>query len=112
MAQLGAGASVRRPVPRADPYLLQEFPHETAHPARHACRWHDGTDQPRPRHGFAGDRMFISTLLIDDPNVADVASLPTFSALAQPNDGGGAPVSGTAAKLGVMRLWPLSGKDR
>jgi hypothetical protein len=44
-------------------------------------------------HGFAGDHMFISTLLIDDPNVADEASLPTFSALAQPNDGGGAPVS-------------------
>jgi hypothetical protein len=30
-------------------------------------------------HGFAGDHMFISTLLIDDPNVADEASLPTFS---------------------------------
>jgi len=30
-------------------------------------------------HGFAGDHMFISTLLIDDPDVADEASLPTFS---------------------------------
>ena len=31
-------------------------------------------------HGFAGDHMFISTLLIDDPIiVADEASLPTFS---------------------------------
>lgn len=29
-------------------------------------------------HGFAGDHMFISTLLIDDPNVADEASVPTF----------------------------------
>jgi hypothetical protein len=39
-------------------------------------------------HGFAGDHMFISTLLIDDPNVADEASLPTFSYLPQPTDGG------------------------
>jgi hypothetical protein len=37
-------------------------------------------------HGFAGDHMFISTLLIDDPNVADEASLPTFQFL--PQDGG------------------------
>jgi len=42
-------------------------------------------------HGFAGDHMFISTLLIDDPNVADEASLPTFSYLPQPTDGGAAP---------------------
>jgi hypothetical protein len=42
-------------------------------------------------HGFAGDHMFISTLLIDDPNVADEASLPTFSFLPQPNDGGPTP---------------------
>jgi hypothetical protein len=27
-------------------------------------------------HGFAGPHMFISTVLIDDPNVADEASLP------------------------------------
>src|ERR1700712_3876456 len=40
-------------------------------------------------HGFAGDHMFISTLLIDDPNVADEASLPTFSYLPQ-SDGTGA----------------------
>jgi hypothetical protein len=39
-------------------------------------------------HGFAGDHMFISTLLIDDPNVADEASLPTFSYLPQPTDSG------------------------
>jgi hypothetical protein len=42
-------------------------------------------------HGFAGPHMFISTLLIDDPNVADEASLPTFSFLPQPADGGPAP---------------------
>ena len=35
--------------------------------------------------------MFISTLLIDDPNVADEASLPTFMFLPQPNDGGVTP---------------------
>ena len=39
-------------------------------------------------HGFAGAHMFVSTLIIDDPNVADEASLPTFSWLPQPNDGG------------------------
>ena len=33
--------------------------------------------QPALAHGFAGPHMFISTLLIDDPNVADEASLPT-----------------------------------
>ncbi len=42
-------------------------------------------------HGFAGDHLFVSTLLIDDPNVADEASLPTFSYLPQPTDGGPAP---------------------
>ncbi len=42
-------------------------------------------------HGFAGDHMFVSTLLIDDPNVADEASLPTFSDLSQSADGGPAP---------------------
>ena len=42
-------------------------------------------------HGFAGPHMFISTLLIDDPNVADEASLPTFFYLPQPTDGGAAP---------------------
>ncbi len=40
--------------------------------------------QPVFAHGFAGPHMFISTLLIDDPNVADEASLPTFSFLPQP----------------------------
>jgi hypothetical protein len=42
-------------------------------------------------HGFAGDHMFISTLIIDDPNVADEASLPTFSYLPQPSDSNPAP---------------------
>ena len=42
-------------------------------------------------HGFAGDHMFISTLLIDDANVADEASLPTFSFLPQSADDGPAP---------------------
>ncbi len=42
-------------------------------------------------HGFAGPHLFISTLMIDDPNVADEASLPTFSVLPQPNDGGPVP---------------------
>ena len=42
-------------------------------------------------HGFAGDHMFVSTLIIDDPNVSDEASLPTFSYLPQPTNGGSAP---------------------
>ncbi|MDR3531588.1 MAG: hypothetical protein P4L90_13675 [Rhodopila sp.] len=42
-------------------------------------------------HGFAGDHLFVSTLIIDDPNVADEASLPTFSFQPQPTDGGAAP---------------------
>jgi hypothetical protein len=42
-------------------------------------------------HGVAGPRLFVSTLIIDDPNVADEASLPTLSWQPQPNDGG--PVS-------------------
>ncbi len=42
-------------------------------------------------HGFAGDHMFISTLLIDDANVADEASLPTFSVQPQATDSGPAP---------------------
>jgi hypothetical protein len=42
-------------------------------------------------HGFAGPHMFINTLLIDDPNVADEASVPTFMFLPQPDDGGAAP---------------------
>lgn len=39
-------------------------------------------------HGIAGARVFINTLTIDDPAVADEASLPTFSW--QPNANGGA----------------------
>ncbi len=42
-------------------------------------------------HGFAGAHMFISTLLIDDPNAADAASLPTVNCLPQPTDRGPAP---------------------
>jgi hypothetical protein len=49
------------------------------------------SSQPAAAHGFAGDHMFVSTLIIDDPNVADEASLPTFSFLPQPTDGGSAP---------------------
>jgi hypothetical protein len=39
-------------------------------------------------HGFACPHMFVSALIIDDPNVADGASLPTFSYQPQPSDGG------------------------
>lgn len=42
-------------------------------------------------HGYAGDHLFISTLLIDDANVADEASLPTFSYLPQASDTNPAP---------------------
>jgi hypothetical protein len=43
-------------------------------------------------HGYAGDHLFVSTLLIDDSNVADEASLPTFSVLPQSTDSGPAPL--------------------
>ena len=49
------------------------------------------SSEPAFAHGFAGPHMFISTLLIDDPNVADEASLPTFMWLDQPMDGGQTP---------------------
>ena len=41
--------------------------------------------EPAFAHGFAGPHMFISTLMIDDPNVADEASLANvlLSAAAQ-----------------------------
>jgi hypothetical protein len=35
-------------------------------------------------HGVAGARLFISTMLIDDPNVADEATVPMFFWLPQP----------------------------
>ncbi len=46
------------------------------------------TTQTAFAHGFAGAHMFVSTLILDDPNVADEASLPTFIYLPQPNNGG------------------------
>ena len=49
---------------------------------------------PAYAHGVAGAHLFISTLLIDDPNVADEASLPTFMWLPQPSDTSPAPVAG------------------
>jgi hypothetical protein len=35
-------------------------------------------------HGVAGARLFVSTMLIDDPNVADEATIPMFFYLPQP----------------------------
>jgi hypothetical protein len=58
-------------------YLLAAMAVSTMALSNHACA-----------HGFVGDHLFISTLLLDDPNVADEASLPTFSFLPQPNEGG------------------------
>jgi hypothetical protein len=42
-------------------------------------------------HGVAGARLFVSTLLIDDPNVADEATLPLFFWLPQPTSPGSQP---------------------
>ena len=39
-------------------------------------------------HGVAGPRLFVSTMLIDDPNVADEATLPLFLWLPQPTSPG------------------------
>ncbi len=52
---------------------------------------------PIHAHGVAGAHMFVSTLLIDDPNVADEASLPTFMWLPQPGDGGVTPSAASAS---------------
>jgi len=55
-----------------------------------------GTLQPAAHalaHGMAGSHLFISTLIVDDPNVADEASLPTFMWLPQSTDGGSPPQS-------------------
>ena len=51
---------------------------------------------PVHAHGVAGAHMFVSTLLLDDPNVADEASLPTFMWLQQPTVDGVTPSSATA----------------
>lgn len=53
---------------------------------------------PAGAHGVAGAHIFVSTLLIDDPNVADEASLPTFMWLPQPSANGTTPV---ASSLGI-----------
>jgi hypothetical protein len=47
--------------------------------------------QPGFAHGLAGAHLFVSTLILDDPNVADEASLPTFSYLPLPSSGDPAP---------------------
>ena len=46
---------------------------------------------PAQAHGVAGARLFVSTMLIDDPNVADEATLPLFFWLPQPTDPGTQP---------------------
>jgi hypothetical protein len=46
---------------------------------------------PALAHGTAGDYLFVNTLIVDDPFVADEASLPTFSYLPQPKQGGVTP---------------------
>ena len=53
---------------------------------------------PVQAHGVAGAHLFVSTLLIDDPNVADEASLPTVMWLPQPANGG--PIS-TVTSAGI-----------
>ena len=42
--------------------------------------------QQAAAHAIAGARVFPVTLTIDDPGVADEASIPTFSVQRQPND--------------------------
>ena len=41
-------------------------------------------------HGIAGNRFFVGTLTFDDPSVADEATVPNFSTLNQPVEGGNA----------------------
>jgi hypothetical protein len=53
---------------------------------------------PVHAHGVAGAHMFVGTMLLDDPNVADEASLPTFMRLPQASGNGPTPV---ASSLGI-----------
>jgi len=46
------------------------------------------TPQAAYAHGIAGNRLFPGTLSFDDPAVADEATLPNFSELNRPADGG------------------------
>jgi hypothetical protein len=46
---------------------------------------------PARAHGVAGARLFVSTMLIDDPNVADEATLPLFFWLPRPAGAGTQP---------------------
>lgn len=43
---------------------------------------------PASAHAIAGPRVFVNTLIIDDPGVADEASLPKISVQQNPNGGG------------------------
>ena len=52
---------------------------------------------PVHAHGVAGAHMFVSTLIIDDSNVADEASLPTFMWLPRSGDTNPAPSLATAS---------------
>jgi hypothetical protein len=47
-----------------------------------------GSPQLACAHGFAGARFFPATISTDDPFVADELSLPTFSTIRTPDDGG------------------------
>lgn len=69
---------------------------------------------PALAHGFAGAHMFVSTLIIDDPNVADETSLPTLSF--QPQTGGGAAYAGEfefdkTTTFGVVRNFARTGAN-
>jgi hypothetical protein len=56
---------------------------------------------PARAHGVAGAHMFISTLLIDDSNVADEASLPTFMWLPQSSGGNGPSPTASSATIEI-----------
>jgi hypothetical protein len=82
--------------------MLSRFPLLAARSRRprHPFRWRFpasvlficfALSQHAHAHGVAGARLFISTLLIDDPNVADEATLPLFFWLPQPTSPGTQP---------------------
>jgi hypothetical protein len=51
--------------------------------------------QPGLAHGVAGPRLFVNTLLIDDPAVADEATLGQFQWMRVPGDAPGDPAVGS-----------------
>ena len=95
---LAAAATSLRPTrlpPTGLPHIYWQFISHRLTPLRwssllSSCLLFTGLSFPGTAqgHGVAGARLFVSTLLVDDPNVADEATLPLFFWLPQPTTPG------------------------